>query len=330
MAAGEDQAQRVVADLLAFVPARAAVGDGRDPIGDVAFERIEAGAPPDAVDRLEAPGRDQPWHRIRGNAVARPLLDGGLERVLHRLFGEIEIAEQADQRREDLARVAAIERRHRGADARIRACVRVRLAHGDPIVSPSSDAGAQDAPQGDRADEKDDRGPERIRDAEQADGGVGAAGAGLEDVGQERSSWVAVTILSASVRLHDCERAATKYCHMAAAIPASASSRPRLADDATSGRVAPHETEQGAQADGEKDQPLQHAPRARLHGERVLRHQRDGDRAEREQGDGREQPRDHRPAVARRRQRHGGRGHSAAWAISSISTQAPSGSWATP
>ena len=184
MAAGEDQAQRVVADLLAFVPARGTVGNGLDAIGDVALERLEAGASPDAVDRLEAAGRDQPRHRIRGNAVARPLLDGGLERVLHRLFGEIEVAEQADQGRQDLARVAPVERGHDRADLRRRRPRSRRSWRLDRSAS-RSDAGAQHANEGDRAGEEDERGPERIRDADQADRGVGAAGARLEHVGQE-------------------------------------------------------------------------------------------------------------------------------------------------
>ena len=74
--------------------------------GDVAVDRVEAGAPADAVDRLEAARGDEPRHRVGGDAVARPLLDGGPERVLHRLFGEVEVAEQADQRRQHLARIA--------------------------------------------------------------------------------------------------------------------------------------------------------------------------------------------------------------------------------
>ena len=148
--------------------------------------------------------------------------------------------------------------------------------------------------------------------------------------GRRRPSSVALTILSASVRLHEGERAATKCCQSAAAMPASASSRPRSGSEPAAGRAAPGQAEQGGEADGEKDQSLQHAPRARLHRERVLRDQRDGDRAEREQGDGGEQARDHRAAVAGRRPDRGRCRHSAAWAISSISTQAPSGSWATP
>ena len=113
-------------------------------------------------------------------------------------------------------------------------------------------------------------------------------------------------------------------------MPASASSRPSPA--ATRLPAAPRQARpsSGDEADGDEDQPLQHAPGARLHRERVLRDQRDGDGAERQQGDSGEQARDHRAAVAGRRPDRDRCGHSAAWAISSISTQAPSGSCATP
>ena len=65
-----------------------------------------------AID-LEAAGGDEPGARVRGNAVARPLLDRGRERVVHRLLGEIEIAEQADQGGEHAARLGAVDGVHR-------------------------------------------------------------------------------------------------------------------------------------------------------------------------------------------------------------------------
>ena len=61
------------------------------------------------VDRLEAAGRDEPRARIVGHAVARPLLDRRREGVVQRLLGEVEVAEQADQRGEDAARLGAVD-----------------------------------------------------------------------------------------------------------------------------------------------------------------------------------------------------------------------------
>jgi hypothetical protein len=62
------------------------------------------------VDGFEPAGRDQPRARIGGCALGRPLFDGRGERILQRLLGEIEVAEEADQGREDAARLRAIDR----------------------------------------------------------------------------------------------------------------------------------------------------------------------------------------------------------------------------
>jgi hypothetical protein len=53
------------------------------------------------VDRLVARGRDQPGPGIGGYAVPRPALSGDDEGFLADFLGEIEIAEEADQRRQD-------------------------------------------------------------------------------------------------------------------------------------------------------------------------------------------------------------------------------------
>ena len=83
------------------------VGDRVDLLGDV-VDRVEARLPAQAVDRLEAPGRDEPGARIGRHAVARPLLERRAKRVVQRFLGEVEVAEQAHQRREDAARLGAV------------------------------------------------------------------------------------------------------------------------------------------------------------------------------------------------------------------------------
>ena len=70
---------------------------------------VEAGAAAQRVDRLEAAGRHQPGARIGGHAVARPLLERRGEGVVQRLLGAVEVAEQADQRREHAARLGAVD-----------------------------------------------------------------------------------------------------------------------------------------------------------------------------------------------------------------------------
>jgi hypothetical protein len=60
-----------------------------------------------AVERPVAPDRDQPRGRALRHAVTRPPLGGAREGVLGGLLGEVEVAEEADQGREDLAPVGA-------------------------------------------------------------------------------------------------------------------------------------------------------------------------------------------------------------------------------
>ena len=96
------------------MPVREGVGwrPAVEPFGELCQRRVEARAPAHGVDRLEAAGRDEPRARVVGQPLARPLLDGRRKRVVHRLFGAIEIAEQADQRRQHAPRVGAVDGIH--------------------------------------------------------------------------------------------------------------------------------------------------------------------------------------------------------------------------
>ena len=102
MAAGEDEPEPVVLDRL-IVRSHHLLGLSREPLGDLVARGIEAGIPADAVDRLEAAGGHQPRPRVPWHAVARPLLGGSDEGVVERFLGALEIAEKADQRRENAA-----------------------------------------------------------------------------------------------------------------------------------------------------------------------------------------------------------------------------------
>src|SRR5438552_19003499 len=66
--------------------------------------------PAQAVDRLVAADIDQPGTRVRRDAVRRPLLHRRSKGILQALLGELEIANEADQRREDATRLVAEDR----------------------------------------------------------------------------------------------------------------------------------------------------------------------------------------------------------------------------
>src|SRR5258706_14831601 len=97
----------------------------------VIVQRIEARIAPDAIDRLESPGRHEPGARVRGDALAGPLLECRAEGVVQRLFREIEVSEKAHKRGEHAARLGAIDGIDRLARARssLKFIVRGRHRH---------------------------------------------------------------------------------------------------------------------------------------------------------------------------------------------------------
>src|SRR6266571_1569593 len=62
------------------------------------------------VDRLESASGDEPRARIRRHAFDRPALHRRRKRILQRLLGEVEVAEEADQGGQDAAGFGAVDR----------------------------------------------------------------------------------------------------------------------------------------------------------------------------------------------------------------------------
>ena len=115
VAAGEDQPQLVILDALIFTRCRrrrALI----ETSGQFGKGRVEPRAAAEDVDRFEAAGRDQPRAGIGRDAVPRPLLDGRRERVVQRLFRQVEVAENSHERGEDTPRLGAVNVVDRLAD----------------------------------------------------------------------------------------------------------------------------------------------------------------------------------------------------------------------
>jgi hypothetical protein len=102
MAAGEDELEALVGERRLV---HGVLRDQRDL--EQAGLRGERALAADAVERPVAGGRDQPRSGARGDAVARPALRGDREGVLGGLLGEVEVAEEADQGREDASPLVA-------------------------------------------------------------------------------------------------------------------------------------------------------------------------------------------------------------------------------
>ena len=113
MAAGEDQSQPIVRDL-----ARVVVGflDGPvEPRRPVCVERLgRLLPPPEAVDGLVAGRLDDPGARKLGHPRVAPLVNGGGKCFLGRLFGQIEVAQEPDERRHDPAPIRPVNGVDRG------------------------------------------------------------------------------------------------------------------------------------------------------------------------------------------------------------------------
>jgi hypothetical protein len=112
MAGGEDESQQVIAAcVLSFASGRRRVRgsmarlDPGQALEDGAFLGQRALAP-QTIDRAVAGDPRDPGARVVGGAVGRPALECDDERLLNRLLGEIEVAEDADQRRDRPPRLA--------------------------------------------------------------------------------------------------------------------------------------------------------------------------------------------------------------------------------
>jgi proteasome-associated ATPase len=92
---GEDHPESVVFN---FVRLEFRHGRGLEFHEDSRQACVERPSPSQAVDGLEPAGRHQPRARVRRFAFRGPPLQRGNKRILQCLLGEIEIAEEADQR----------------------------------------------------------------------------------------------------------------------------------------------------------------------------------------------------------------------------------------
>ena len=97
MAAGEDQPQHVVVEH-ASVASPGAECVELELMQQLLLLAAKGDVAADAVDRLVAPDIDQPGARIVRQFALRPALQRDRKGVLQHVLGQIEIADEADQR----------------------------------------------------------------------------------------------------------------------------------------------------------------------------------------------------------------------------------------
>ena len=108
MAAGEDEPEAIVEDLVGIV-VRRLVGAGRLGGGVGVQLLIEPRPAPDPIDGLVAGRLDDPGAGKLGHAGGRPLVDRHREGLLGGFFGHVEIADESDQGGDDPAPVGPVD-----------------------------------------------------------------------------------------------------------------------------------------------------------------------------------------------------------------------------
>src|SRR5713226_7974579 len=109
MTARKNQAQPIILKAVLFIgPFR------RTPLRfeishELVLRRIKSCPSTQSINGFESGRRNQPWSRVVRNTSLRPGLQSGGECLMHGLFGEIQISEEAHERRQNPARVRSVK-----------------------------------------------------------------------------------------------------------------------------------------------------------------------------------------------------------------------------
>src|SRR5882757_9840082 len=110
MTAGKNQAQPIILKAVLFIgtfrrtPLRFEISH------ELVLRRIKSCPSTQSINGFESGRRNQPWSRVAGYSTPRPQAQRSRKGLVHRLFGKIKIAEQADQSCQDPPRIHAIKR----------------------------------------------------------------------------------------------------------------------------------------------------------------------------------------------------------------------------
>src|SRR3984893_12500034 len=109
MTAGKNQAQPIILKAVLFIgPSR------RTPLRfeisrELVLRRIKSCPSTQSINGFESGDRNQPWSPPVRNTSLRPGLQSGGECLMHGLFGEIQISEEAHERRQNPARFRSVQ-----------------------------------------------------------------------------------------------------------------------------------------------------------------------------------------------------------------------------
>src|SRR5271168_842303 len=109
MAAGKNQAQPIILKALRFIGAFRRTRLGFEVSHQLFLRSIKSRPSPQSINGFESRGRNQPGSRVAGHSTFRPRAQRSSKGFVHRLLGQIEITEEADQSRQDSSRIHAIK-----------------------------------------------------------------------------------------------------------------------------------------------------------------------------------------------------------------------------
>src|SRR5260221_7804607 len=109
MAAGKNQTQPVILQAVLFIGCFRRTPLRFEIPRQLPLRRIESCPPSQRINGSESRRRNQPGSRIAGYSTRRPHAQRSREGFVHRLFGKIKIAEQANQSCQDSSRIHAIK-----------------------------------------------------------------------------------------------------------------------------------------------------------------------------------------------------------------------------
>src|SRR5439155_14677131 len=109
MTAGKNQAQPIILKAVLFIGPFRRTSLPFEISHELVLRRIKSRPSTQSINGSESGRRNQPWPRVIGYSTTGPRAQRSRKGFVHRLLGQIKIAEQADQSCQDSSRIHAIK-----------------------------------------------------------------------------------------------------------------------------------------------------------------------------------------------------------------------------
>jgi hypothetical protein len=116
MTAGKNQSQPIILKAILLTGTFRRTPLRFEIAHELVLRRIESCPSTQSINGFESGGRNQPWSRVAGYSTPRPHAQRSRKGLVHGLFGDIEISEQARQRSKNPARFGPVKRLYGSAE----------------------------------------------------------------------------------------------------------------------------------------------------------------------------------------------------------------------